>query len=56
MFDKCPVCENVGYEKCDTFYEEGYLVEYSIRCDNCKTRLGTWAYGSWFDNEDLNEN
>lgn len=35
-------------------YEEGHLVEYLDVCEECDTKVGVWAYGSyeWLCEED----
>ncbi|KEF40155.1 hypothetical protein M670_00171 [Schinkia azotoformans MEV2011] len=49
----CPKCGCDKTEEFNHFYEEHYIVEYSVRCVDCKLKLSTWSYGSWFDNDDL---
>jgi len=42
--DKCGSTETVNK---DCFYECGHLAEYDLRCAECNTYLGHFAYGNW---------
>lgn len=50
-YDLSPIKCSCG---CKNFYKheswtEGYYgeVEFILRCDNCGSKVGHWAYGSW---------
>lgn len=45
-------CEHEQTHKTGHIYEEGYLVEYNERCENCGCVVGVWAYGNYYENED----
>lgn len=45
---KCTNCGSKEFVKYDLYYEDYWLVEYSVRCKICKTYQATWAYGTWF--------
>lgn len=45
---KCYDCDSSNLETYDECYEEHWvLVEYSVRCKDCKQHQATWAYGNW---------
>lgn len=46
---KCPHCNGDKFEYGKTFIEEGYTVEYSEVCSNCKEEVGYWSYGQQYD-------
>lgn len=46
------MCLHQETEQYDKFYEEGYLVEYAVKCVNCGKHLDRWAYGSWMGEEE----
>ena len=45
-------CNHESTERYNNYYDGIGLVEYSIRCTDCKKRVGTWAYGYWLDGDD----
>ena len=44
---KCTECENEDLESYDYVYEHMGVVEYKVRCTDCKTNVGYWTYGHW---------
>lgn len=45
---KCYKCESKKLEEYDEYYEEPHgLVEYAVRCKDCKHHLGRRSYGYW---------
>ena len=47
-----PECEHENRYRTDEWHEEGYLVEYSIKCKDCGQRIAHYAYGTWDDDEE----
>ena len=45
------MCEHDNIESYGHLYEEGYLVEYCERCADCGEKVGTWAYGTYIDED-----
>ena len=43
---KCWKCESRDLEFTN-HYDEIIMVEVSVVCNNCKTDVGLWSYGSW---------
>lgn len=48
----CQKCNSEDVRKANKYYDERGLVEYSVFCNKCNHRIGTWAYGYWDENED----
>ena len=45
---KCHICGGTNLEEYDYYYLDGHLIEeYSVKCKECGTKLGHWAYGYW---------
>lgn len=44
---KCRACDKTRLEKYSRSTEEGYEVEYNVRCTGCGKHAGNWAYGYW---------
>lgn len=45
---KCHKCDSKELEEYDEHYMEwGDREEYSVRCKQCGTEVGHWAYGNW---------
>jgi len=46
---KCWKCGYTEFEQFDTYMEEHWVVEYSLKCKQCGSGVGHWAYGTWID-------
>lgn len=44
---KCYKCNSKNMENYNKYYEEHWCIEYSVKCKECGTKLGHWAYGNW---------
>ena len=44
---KCHKCGCTEFELGETLVDSWVLLEYEELCQNCKTRVGYWAYGCW---------
>lgn len=38
-------CEQLKSD--NTYYEDTRIIEYSVFCTECGTRVGIWSYGCW---------
>lgn len=45
---QCPFCGSTDTEDTDYINDDQGTVEYTVKCKKCKTKIGIWAYGSWF--------
>lgn len=45
---KCE-CGCTEFKRVNMYFEEGYLVEYTLECINekCLKLVGVWSYGGW---------
>lgn len=44
---KCHKCGSKEMIRCNEYYTDNFLEEYDIKCKQCSTELGHWAYGNW---------
>lgn len=44
---KCLQCDHTDFTMVDDYYCPYGLEEYSLKCDNCGSIVGHWAYGYW---------
>ena len=49
---ECQNCRCADTRQANKYYDERGLVEYSVYCNECNHRIGTWAYGYWEENGD----
>ena len=45
-------CSHDHIKRIDHIYEDNFLVEFVEVCEDCGRKMGTEAYGCWFENED----
>ena len=44
---KCQKCEGNNFDMENIYKQEFYVVEYDLKCVNCGTVAGHFAYGNW---------
>lgn len=45
---RCPICGSTDTKETDYINDDQGTVEYTVKCKKCETKIGIWAYGSWF--------